>query len=187
MPAVVATNVRVTLAGVRSRCALYPRPTIRTSSARTPPSPCERVSDSFPGYTFLRRGPLSIARAVVDPRVKRRATRVISRATEEGEEKAEEAEVEGSPEERVSNAMQEFAEAGFPSDEDDAKDPVSRTKAMNSAVDDLYSLMDSEVQVLSEAFDLLEQLGVKGLEKPPKSLRRDDKKETIELEKDENQ
>ena len=27
--------------------------------------------------------------------------------------------------------MQEFAEAGFPSDEDDAKDPVSRTKAMN--------------------------------------------------------
>ena len=84
--------------------------------------------------------------------------------------------------------MQEFAEAGFPSDEDDAKDPVSRTKAMNSAVDDLYSLMDSEVQVLSEAFDLLEQLGVKGLEKPPKSLRRDDKKETIELEKkDEDQ
>ena len=48
-------------------------------------------------------------------------------------------------------------------------------------MDDLYSLMDSEVQVLSEAFDLLEQLGVKGLEKPPKSLRRDDKKETIEL------
>ena len=126
---------------------------------------------------------------MVLPRLdRRRASLVISRATEEGEDKAEEAPVdETTPEDRVSNAMQEFAEAGFPSDEDDAKDPVSRTKAMNSAVDDLYSLMDSEVQVLSEAFDLLEQLGVKGLEKPPKSLRRDDKKETIELEKDEDQ
>ena len=93
MPAVVATNVRVTLAGVKSRCASYPRPTIRTSSARTPSSPCERVADSFPGYTLLRRGPLSIARAVVDPRVKRRATRVISRATEEGEEKRDNSEV----------------------------------------------------------------------------------------------
>jgi hypothetical protein len=110
---------------------------------------------------------------------------VISRATEEGEEKAEEAPVdETTQEDRVSNAMQEFAEAGFPSDEDDAKDPVSRTKAMNTAVDDLYKLMDAEVEVLGEAFDLLEKLGVKGLEKPPKSSRQAEKKETIELEKD---
>ncbi len=123
---------------------------------------------------------------MVLPRVdRRRASLVISRATEEGEEKAEEAPVdETTPEDRVSNAMQEFAEAGFPSDEDDAKDPVSRTKAMNTAVDDLYKLMDAEVEVLGEAFDLLEKLGVKGLEKPPKSSRQAEKKETVELEKD---
>ena len=127
-PAVVATNVRVTLAGVKSRCASYPRPTIRTSSARTPSSPCERVADSFPGYTLLRRGPLSIARAVVSPRVKRRATRVISRATE-GEEKAEEAEVEAAPRSgcrtpcRSSPRLASLAMRT-------TKDPVSRTKAM---------------------------------------------------------
>ena len=123
---------------------------------------------------------------MVLPRLdRRRASLVISRATEEGEEKAEEAPVdETTQEDRVSNAMQEFAEAGFPSDEDDAKDPVSRTKAMNTAVDDLYKLMDAEVEVLGEAFDLLEKLGVKGLEKPPKSSRQAEKKETIELEKD---
>ena len=68
---------------------------------------------------------------------------------------------------RVSGAMQEFADAGFPSDEGDAQDPVSRTKAMNGAVDDLNTLMDAEVEVLGKAFDLLEQLGIKGLEKPP--------------------
>ena len=39
--------------------------------------------------------------------------------------------------------MAAFADAGFPSDEDDAMDPISRTKAMNGAVDDLNSLMDS--------------------------------------------
>ena len=43
----------------------------------------------------------------------------------------------------------------------------SRTKAMNGAVDDLNNLMDSEVEVLGKAFDLLEKKGVKGLEKPP--------------------
>ena len=75
--------------------------------------------------------------------------------------------VEETAEERVKTAMDEFAEAGFPSEEVDATDPISRTKAMNGAVDDLYSLMDSEVEVLGKAFDLLEQLGIKGLEKPP--------------------
>ena len=82
---------------------------------------------------------------MVNPRVKRRATRVISRATGEGEEKAEEAEVESSPEERVSNAMREFAEAGFSEDAEIRE----RTKAMNSA-GMTYSLMDSR-RVLSEA------------------------------------
>ena len=56
---------------------------------------------------------------------------------------------------------------GYPAIDGDATDPVSRTKAMNGAVDDLNNLMDSEVEVLGKAFDLLEKMGVKGLEKPP--------------------
>ena len=73
--------------------------------------------------------------------------------------------------------MAAFADAGFPSDEDDAMDPISRTKAMNGAVDDLNSLMDSEVEVLGEAFDLLEKLGVKGLAKPPRRGKDADEEE----------
>lgn len=92
----------------------------------------------------------------------RRAERSVRvRATKDETEDSETMEA------RVSGAMQEFADAGFPSDEGDAQDPVSRTKAMNGAVDDLNTLMDAEVEVLGKAFDLLEQLGIKGLEKPP--------------------
>jgi hypothetical protein len=69
--------------------------------------------------------------------------------------------------------MAEFAAAGYPSEEGDATDPVSRTKAMNGAVDDLNNLMDSEVEVLGKAFDLLEKMGVKGLAKPPGREERD--------------
>ena len=87
-------------------------------------------------------------------------------ATEDETEDAETEDIE-TMEARVSGAMQEFADAGFPSDEGDAQDPVSRTKAMNGAVEDLNTLMDAEVEVLGKAFDLLEQLGIKGLEKPP--------------------
>ena len=87
-------------------------------------------------------------------------------ATEDETEDAETEDIE-TMEARVSGAMQEFADAGFPSGEGDAQDPVSRTKAMNGAVEDLNTLMDAEVEVLGKAFDLLEQLGIKGLEKPP--------------------
>ena len=90
------------------------------------------------------------------------------RATEDETEDAETMEA------RVSGAMQEFADAGFPSDEGDAQDPVSRTKAMNGAVEDLNTLMDAEVEVLGKAFDLLEQLGIEGLEKPPSREAADD-------------
>uniref|UniRef100_A0A7S0SMK9 Uncharacterized protein n=1 Tax=Mantoniella antarctica TaxID=81844 RepID=A0A7S0SMK9_9CHLO len=79
--------------------------------------------------------------------------------------------------------MEQFAKDGYPSDDDDAKDPVSRTKAMNGAVDDLYSLMDSEMEVLGEAFDLLEKLGIKGLERPPNPRGGSGKKETLKEEK----
>lgn len=98
---------------------------------------------------------------------------MAARATEDAEVAADEIaeEVEGGEEEPaealVSSTLAEFAEAGYPSDEGDAKDPISRTKAMNGAVDDLYALMNSEVEVLGQAFDLLEKLGVKGLERPP--------------------
>ena len=37
-------------------------------------------------------------------------------------------------------------------------------------------LLDSEMEVLGEAFDLLEKLGVKGLEKPPKKVDRGESK-----------
>ena len=86
-----------------------------------------------------------------------------------------------SVESRVTSALEEFAQAGYPSEEGDVKDPVSRTKALNGAVDDINSLMDSEMEVLGQAFDLLEKLGVKGLERPPKreeeNTEDDEKKE----------
>ena len=101
------------------------------------------------------------ARASVKPAARslsRRAERSVRVcATEDETEDAETEDIE-TMEARVSGAMQEFADAGFPSDEGDAQDPVSRTKAMNGAVEDLNTLMDAEVEVLGKAFDLLEQL-----------------------------
>lgn len=92
-----------------------------------------------------------------------RATDAETTGDGDGEAVAE----EDTPEARVTGALQEFADAGFPSEEGDAVDVVSRTKAMNGAVEDLNSLMDSELEVLGKAFDLLEKLGIKGLAKPP--------------------
>ena len=92
-----------------------------------------------------------------------RATDAETTGDGDGEAVAE----EDTPEVRVTGALQEFADAGFPSEEGDAVDVVSRTKAMNGAVEDLNSLMDSELEVLGKAFDLLEKLGIKGLAKPP--------------------
>lgn len=92
-----------------------------------------------------------------------RATDAETTGDGDGEAVAE----EDTPEARVTGALQEFADAGFPSGEGDAVDVVSRTKAMNGAVEDLNSLMDSELEVLGKAFDLLEKLGIKGLAKPP--------------------
>ena len=116
------------------------------------------------------------ARASVKPAARslsRRAERSVRVcATEDETEDAETEDVE-TMEARVSGAMQEFADAGFPSEEGDAVDPVSRTKAMNGAVDDLNVLMDAESEVLGQAFELLEKMGIKGLEKPPGREERD--------------
>ena len=112
-----------------------------------------------------RRLSASAARSIPASVPTRRSQRwTIVRAAEDAEKAKDE---EDTPEARVEGAMAEFAAAGYPSEDGDATDPVSRTKAMNGAVDDLNNLMDSEVEVLGKAFDLLEKMGVKGLEKPP--------------------
>jgi hypothetical protein len=110
---------------------------------------------------------------------------VLARAAEEDIDVDDEKRASEDPEGKISSAMAAFADAGFPSDEDDAMDPISRTKAMNGAVDDLNSLMDSEVEVLGEAFDLLEKLGVKGLAKPPRRGEDADEEEEEEKEVEE--
>ena len=58
-----------------------------------------------------------------------------------------------------------------------AKDPVSRTRAMNGAVDDINALMDSETEVLNQAFDLLEQMGLKAVSRPSKAAAEDGEEE----------
>ena len=116
------------------------------------------AASAAPRARIRARGPTKSAARSLSSRAER-SVRV--RATEDETDDAETMEA------RVSGAMQEFADAGFPSEEGDAQDPVSRTKAMNGAVEDLNTLMDAEVEVLGKAFDLLEKLGIKGLEKPP--------------------
>jgi hypothetical protein len=67
-----------------------------------------------------------------------------------------------------SEAMMEFAEAGFPSDEDDVMDPRARDRAMNRVVDEIQELNKAEEEVLTAAFDLVEKLmpgSTKGLNK----------------------
>ena len=67
-----------------------------------------------------------------------------------------------------SEAMMEFAEAGFPSAEDDVMDPRARDRAMNRVVEEIQELNKAEEEVLTAAFDLVEKLmpgSTKGLKK----------------------
>ncbi|ABO95834.1 predicted protein [Ostreococcus lucimarinus CCE9901] len=57
--------------------------------------------------------------------------------------------------------MLEFAEAGFPSDEDDVLDPRARDRAMNKVVDEIHELNAAETEVLNKAFELVEKFGLK--------------------------
>jgi hypothetical protein len=57
--------------------------------------------------------------------------------------------------------MMEFAEAGFPSDEDDVLDPRARDRAMNKVVDEIHALNAAETEVLNKAFELVEKFGLK--------------------------
>ena len=60
-----------------------------------------------------------------------------------------------------SRSMLEFAEAGFPSDEDDVLDPRARDRAMNKVVDEIHELNAAETEVLNKAFELVEKFGLK--------------------------
>lgn len=57
-----------------------------------------------------------------------------------------------------SSAMLEFAEAGFPSDEDDVMDPRARDRAMNRVVEEIQELNKAEEDILNKAFALAEKL-----------------------------
>ena len=60
-----------------------------------------------------------------------------------------------------SRSMLEFAEAGFPSEEDDVVDPRARDRAMNKVVDEIHELTRAESEVLEEAFKLVEKFGLR--------------------------
>ena len=79
------------------------------------------AASAAPRARIRARGPAKPAARSLSSRAER-SVRV--RATEDETDDAETMEA------RVSGAMQEFADAGFPSDEGDAQDPVSRTKAV---------------------------------------------------------
>ena len=81
--------------------------------------------------------------------------------------------------ENMSESMKEFAEEGYPSDEDDIKDPRERDKAMKEAVGDVMSMAQSEADVINQAYDLIEKLspGLKLKNRPPRSEGEEVKKE----------
>ena len=56
---------------------------------------------------------------------------------------------------------------------------------MNGAVDDINALMDSETEVLNQAFDLLEQMGLKAVNRPSKAAAEDGEEVGEEEEKKE--
>jgi ferredoxin len=112
--------------------AIFPDMDVPDSSLRA--SSLNRRQGTFPCRASAR------SHNRVLPRL--RATDAETTGDGDGEAVAE----EDTPEVRVTGALQEFADAGFPSEEGDAVDVVSRTKAMNGAVEDLNSLMDSELE-----------------------------------------
>ena len=81
--------------------------------------------------------------------------------------------------ENMSESMKEFAEEGYPSDEDDIKDPRERDKAMKEAVGDVMSMAQSEADVINQAYDLIEKLspGLKLKNRPPRTGGEEGKKE----------
>ena len=80
---------------------------------------------------------------------------------------------------KMSKSMRDLAEEGYPSDEDDIKDPRERDRAMKEAVGDVLNMARSEADVINQAYDLIEKLspGLKMKNRPP---RREEKEEEEE-------
>jgi len=81
--------------------------------------------------------------------------------------------------ENMSESMKAFAEEGYPSDEDDIKDPRERDRAMKEAVGDVLAMAQSEADVINQAYDLIEKLspGLKMKNRPPRSVGGEEKNE----------
>lgn len=96
------------------------------------------------------------------------ATVVTHSSSDDGASSTSGADADDEPGSTPSEAMMEFAEAGFPSDEDDVMDPRARDRAMNRVVEEIQELNKAEEEVLTAAFDLVEKLmpgSTKGLKK----------------------
>ena len=81
--------------------------------------------------------------------------------------------------ENMSESMKAFAEEGYPSDEDDIKDPRERDRAMKEAVGDVLAMAQSEADVINQAYDLIEKLspGLKMKNRPPRSVGEEKKED----------
>jgi len=104
--------------------------------------------------------PTSTTRLAIRTVRPHRIARVAVRAAEQhdAEEKDDDdVDVGATP----SRSMLEFAEAGFPSEEDDVVDPRARDRAMNRVVDEIHELNQAENEVLEEAFKLVEKFGLR--------------------------
>ena len=80
---------------------------------------------------------------------------------------------------KMSKSMRDFAEEGYPSEEDDIKDPRERDRAMKEAVGDVLDMARSEADVINQAYDLIEKLspGMKMKNRPPRREEKEEKEE----------
>ena len=105
----------------------------------------------------LARSPIRAPLARPLHRARASVSRVVARRAAPDAREEDDEEVGAAP----SPAMLEFAEAGFPSDEDDVLDPRARDRAMNRVVDEIHELNKAEEEVLAKAFELVEKFGLK--------------------------
>lgn len=112
---------------------------------------------------------LKISKSERAPSTRRGVATVVTRSSsDDGASSTSGADDDDEPGSTPSEAMMEFAEAGFPSDEDDVMDPRARDRAMNRVVEEIQELNKAEEEVLTAAFDLVEKLmpgSTKGLKK----------------------
>lgn len=124
----------------------------------SPTRPAHRASvDMLARVSSL--APTSTTRLASRTVRRHRVARVTVRAAErhDAEKEDDDVDVGATP----SRSMLEFAEAGFPSEEDDVVDPRARDRAMNRVVDEIHELNQAENEVLEEAFKLVEKFGLR--------------------------